>query len=417
MSIQSIHPFPARMAPELALRSFGRLHQASTVLDPMAGSGIVVRHAVELGHRAIGFDIDPLAVLISRAWTTPVDDKEIKKAFSIVQQTALELDPHTVALPWIDYDEETAQFIEYWFGRSQILELRCLAYTLQNAENTFRKSIQQPVLDILKVALSRIIVTKEQCASLARDTSHSRPHKVAETSNYRVFVGFERSVSDVRKRLQGVSLSKRASISPGDARHINLPNNSIDFVLTSPPYLNAIDYLRAHRLSLVWLGHTISELRKIRSESIGSERGLAVSEPISEAIMASMGKIDLLPERYKSMIRRYTVDVSSMMKEIARVLKPGCYATLVVGDSCLKGIFVKNSDAIVASGKIAGLKMISRLERKLPNSSRYLPLPRHGPLGKRMRTEVIITMKKSSKQPTNLGNSRVRKIVSRGHAR
>jgi tRNA G10 N-methylase Trm11 len=58
------------MAPELAIAELTNLKPNSIVLDPMAGSGTVVRHASELGLRAVGFDLDPLAVLMSRAWTS-----------------------------------------------------------------------------------------------------------------------------------------------------------------------------------------------------------------------------------------------------------------------------------------------------------------------------------------------------------
>ena len=68
--IRSIHPFPARMAPGLALDSLSALKPQSVVLDPMSGSGTVLRQALELGHEAIGFDVDPLAVLMATVWTT-----------------------------------------------------------------------------------------------------------------------------------------------------------------------------------------------------------------------------------------------------------------------------------------------------------------------------------------------------------
>jgi hypothetical protein len=41
----------------------------------MAGSGTVLRQATDLGHRAVGFDMDPLAVLMTRVWTTAVEEK------------------------------------------------------------------------------------------------------------------------------------------------------------------------------------------------------------------------------------------------------------------------------------------------------------------------------------------------------
>lgn len=392
MNIRPIHPFPARMASELALEKLEKLPSTSTVLDPMVGSGTVIRHAVDLGHQAVGFDSDPLAVLISRTWATPVKDEEIESAFSIVLKDAVKLDPNVVVLPWIDHDQETFKFISYWFGKSQVQELRCLAYALWNAKNTSYKAKRHHALDVLRVALSRIIVTKEPCASLARDTSHSRPHKVIKNSNYEVFSGFERSVTHIRKQLTHAKLHGKAKINLGDARNIKLSDNSVDFILTSPPYLNAIDYLRGHRLSLVWLGYKISKLRKIRSNNIGSERGLDNKKLNLKSIISSMGRISRLPRNHRGMVSRYAVDVSLMMQEIARVLKPGRCVTLVVGNSRLKGVFLRNSDAVIAAGEFSGLKMIGHAERELPNSNRYLPVPRHGALSKRMRKEVVITM-------------------------
>src|SRR6185295_11269342 len=71
-----IHPFPARMAPGLALDSLSSLQAGSVVLDPMSGSGTVVRQASDLGLNGYGFDLDPLAVLMSNVWTTQVDDQD-----------------------------------------------------------------------------------------------------------------------------------------------------------------------------------------------------------------------------------------------------------------------------------------------------------------------------------------------------
>ena len=392
MSIRPVHPFPARMAPELALKSCEELETESVVLDPMIGSGTAARHAAEFGHQAIGFDLDPLAVLISKVWTTPVNDQEIEAGFLAVLKPALAIDPNLVELPWIDDDDETRSFIEYWFGRPQIQELRCLAYVLLNAHIVLDEPVSAPVLDVLRVSLSRIIITKEQCASLARDTSHSRPHKVASTSGYPVFLGFERSVWQVRKRLASAVPPGRTSISLGDARCIDLPDNSVDFVLTSPPYLNAIDYLRGHRLSLVWLGYGIAELRRIRSNSIGAERGPDEFAVISATLVKSVGDIRALPRRHQRIIDRYVIDIGLMLEEVARVLKSGGRATFIVGNSCLKGVFIKNSDAVETAAQMAGLDVVEKIERELPVQSRYLPVLEDSALGKRMRTETIISM-------------------------
>jgi ribosomal protein L11 methylase PrmA len=67
-----VHPFPARMAPEIALGKIDLLTRpGATVLDPMCGSGTVVRLAAEQGRVGIGVDLDPLAVIITRTACHP----------------------------------------------------------------------------------------------------------------------------------------------------------------------------------------------------------------------------------------------------------------------------------------------------------------------------------------------------------
>jgi hypothetical protein len=94
------------------------------------------------------------------------------------------------------------------------------------------------------------------------------------------------------------------------------------------------------------------------------------------------------------MIQRYAIDLQDMLVEVERVLKLGATATFVMGNSCLKGVYIQNSEGLVAAGDLAGLTEIDRSERDLPNNSRYLPTPASGNLSKRMRKEVIVTLQK-----------------------
>src|SRR5437870_2681800 len=80
-----VHPFPARMAPGIALDVLAKVKRPLRVLDPMMGSGTVLAVARSKGHRAIGVDIDPLAVLISRVWTTAIDVEHVRvKAIDVL---------------------------------------------------------------------------------------------------------------------------------------------------------------------------------------------------------------------------------------------------------------------------------------------------------------------------------------------
>jgi hypothetical protein len=383
------------MAPDLALTALDDMPQGGLVLDPMMGSGTVVRQASESGHRAIGFDLDPLAVLMSRAWTTPVDDRVAAELFAeLMDRVAADGTPPDF-LEW-QRDDDTVRFIEYWFHADQRRDLARIAIELDRMTREDLSEGQQAALDVLKVGFSRIIITKEQAASLARDTSHSRPHRVATTSDYKVLPNFERSVHQLRKRLLQDPPKAAADLRIGDARSLRLPDDSVDGVITSPPYLNAIDYMRGHRMSLIWLGHSIPSLRTIRSDSIGAERKAddhALQEPAA-TVLAAMRGDELLGGRLEGIMERYAVDLLRMTAEVSRVLKPGGRATFVVGNSCVKGHFIDNSAGVACAVRIAGMSVAGSRERDLPISSRYLPVSGDA-LSKRMRTETVLTCRTS----------------------
>lgn len=395
MQIRTVHPFPARMAPELALTSLACLRPGSIVLDPMTGSGTVLRQAMALGHTAVGFDMDPLAVLMSRVWTTQVDTAVVLRERLTLMQEAAEVDLRSSRPEW--HDAETREFIDYWFAPEQRRSLTRLAVVLHRRRAASLGPVRRAAIDVLQIALSRIIITKEQCASLARDTSHSRPHRVSLESNYDVDAGFSRSVDQVIKRLQDLpeevaeANARPATVTLGDARQIALEDHSVDAILTSPPYLNAIDYMRGHRLSLVWLGHRLDDLRSIRSNTVGAERGGESADANVEDVVSAMCEIDALAPRHQRMVRRYADDLIHMMEQAARVLRPGGRATYVLGNSCLKDTFIQNSAGVAHAGIHAGLRLVSETERDLPASSRYLPITTTGKLSKRIRTETILT--------------------------
>lgn len=392
--IRTIHPFPARMAPDLALVSLEHLSAGSRVLDPMSGSGTVIRQALELGHSAIGFDLDPLAIIMSKVWTTQIRDSDIADELLRVRKRVADMGENVPTLPW-QQDPETAGFVAYWFYDTQQRDLARIAAALHERQSEAQDDNEIAAINCLRVAFSRIIITKEQGASLARDTSHSRPHRVATVSDYPVMANFERSVSQLRARLSDNPPPGTACVAQGDARALNLEDASIDTVITSPPYLNAIDYMRGHRMSLVWLGYSIPELRSVRSNSIGAERNADRHDrqPDSAAIAVAMRGESPLPSRIEGIISRYAFDLLGMTSEVARVLKPGGKATYVIGNSCIKGTFIDNANGVAESARIAGMVAIEQRERDLPVANRYLPVTGDS-LSKRMRTETILVCRK-----------------------
>ncbi|MEZ5548077.1 MAG: hypothetical protein R3E74_09930 [Pseudomonadales bacterium] len=387
--MRHIHPFPARMAPDIALSKIEALAEGEIVLDPMAGSGMVLGQAAKNGFKSIGYDLDPLARIISRAGATRVNAALAEEALNRLISKCKESRKGKVLLDWIDTDEETSSFVDYWFYPKQQDQLRSLSHYLLVEP----VSENQKILDILKISLSRLIITKEPKASLARDTAHSRPHRTITENDFDIFDALPKSLDHVLKALDPSSIQVNTKTYLGDARKMErIKDSSIDSIITSPPYLNAIDYMRGHKLSLVWFGYTLDQLRSIRGTSIGSERagGNKFAKEFSAALQ--LLALDELSNRNKNMLNRYFCDLVIQLQESFRVLKPNCKATYVIGNSTLKGSYIQNSELLKIAGRLVGFGVDDETIRDIPNNRRYLPISvgQGNSLAKRMRTENII---------------------------
>ncbi|HTV55285.1 MAG TPA: hypothetical protein VMI06_10245 [Terriglobia bacterium] len=397
-TLKPVHPFPARMVPSMLWRKIGRASKPLRILDPMLGSGTTAVVSRLRGHHALGFDSDPLALLIAGVWSADIDPERVRRRAKRV------LDRATAAYSSLrlfdaypeEADEETREFIRYWFDSTNRRQLATLARRIRRVKNVTERSF-------LWCAFSRLIITKTAGASLALDVSHSRPHKAYQSAPVRPF---EKYLASVEKVLRGAPFGlnndmPKASIQGGDARALPLRSSTIDLVITSPPYLNAIDYLRGHKMSLVWMGYSLRELRNLRSDNIGTERAnLDLIDQYDYVLKAisRMGPTGQLASRIRGMLARYVFDMDQVMAEIARVLKRTGAAVVVVGDSSIRGIFVRNSRALSYLGRRNGLVLRSMRRRPLEVNRRYLPPPQHQRSGirlqSRMREEVILTFEK-----------------------
>jgi SAM-dependent methyltransferase len=393
-----IHPFPARMAPGIALEALGNGAKSLRVLDPMAGSGTVLAVARSKGHKAIGFDLDPLAVLLAGVWTQTIKADSVRnKALEVLSRAMerFELLSPDEAFP-VGCDKETKAFLLYWFDDNARRQLTSLAGAIGRVHD---KTIRR----VLWSAFSRLIITKTAGASLAMDLSHSRPHRRFQIAPVEPFDRFLSAVETVvvncPKSGAGM-VGPAAVVKRGDARKLAIRKGSIDLVLTSPPYLNAIDYMRCSKFSLVWMGYSVGEIRKIRGESVGAEVSLkeALNADWVTDIIAKLELEPMLSTRNYALLARYTWDMGHALAEASRVLKKGGRAVYVVGDSTIRGTFVRNSEIVALVGKRNGLSIDSRHCRTLPANRRYMPPPKSilfgGGMDARMREEVVLAFTK-----------------------
>lgn len=370
----------------------------------MSGSGTTVVAARYYGHRAFGFDTDPLALLIAKASAADLDAEHLRTLGSRVLSRAkdsVRFLSSRAAYP-IGSNSETRAFIRFWFDTANRRELAALAASIARTRDVQARAV-------LWCAFSRMIITKEAGVSLAMDVSHSRPHKVYEKAPVKPFEQFIPALNrvlDASHFQSGTSLPA-ADVRRADARKIPMRARSVDMVITSPPYLNAIDYLRGHKLSLVWMGHQVDTLRELRSANIGTERLHSVPEPRAhhDALEKAVHDFAQLPARTQDMLSQYFFDMSCVLAEIARILKPSGEAVIVVGNSTIRGVPIKTSRVLIRIARAHGLRLKSSRLRELQANRRYLPPPARGGsdamLNSRMNEEVILGFQKAA--PSRLG--------------
>ncbi|MGB3291916.1 MAG: hypothetical protein WBB01_02870 [Phormidesmis sp.] len=293
----------------------------------------------------------------------------------------------------VDASADTRRFIRYWFDNRNRRELAALSQAIRGVR-------ADDVRQVLWCAFSRLIIAKQASASRAMDIAHSRPHLVLNREPIRPYECFLSAVERVLCARDEVQYAgPTPSLSQGDARELPLESETIDLAITSPPYLNAIDYLRGHKFTLVWMGHDVGKIRGLRAGNIGTEvsAGASPDDKNVATVLRRMRREKSLPRREWMMFARYLNDMDAVLSELHRVLVPGGHAILVLGNNTVRGVFVRNAHAIGLLGELVGFQEYERTRRLLPPNRRYLPPPVTGAgeqLEARMREEVVLTLAK-----------------------
>ncbi len=386
----SLHPFAAKFPPQLPRVFIQALTDVGdTVLDPMVGSGTTAVEAVMLERKSIGVDLDPLAVRLTSVKTSPLDPGRLRYLGRRLLSRARQLlDNVTLSR----FDDKTRKFIDYWFPVSAQKELMALAEAIEEVESPAERRF-------FELVFSATIIAKSGSVSLARDLSHSRPHRDLNRKTKSPLTQFSIRLEKSIRRLSGLPSGRTAWVLAGDARSLPLKDGSIDLIVTSPPYANAIDYMRAHKFSLVWFGHTVDELSEVRARYIGSERTKGftpgqVPGRASEILQA----LQTLDRKKARVLRKYFTEMEQVLREMLRVLREGRAAVVVVGTSTMRGLDVQTHVCIADIARAVGFDVVGIAQRKLDRDRRMMPTSFGGKsssqIEQRMHSEFVIGLVK-----------------------
>ena len=399
----ALHPFAARFPYGLAGYFInGLTNPGDTVLDPMCGSGITLLEGWLAGRGVVGVDLDPLARRQSVARTTVRHPDAVRGAGGEALRRAADLyagigqpaDP--LAAVRKDMDAPTQQFVDYWFFPETQRELAALVLAI-------RGEADAGLRNLLEVVFSATIVTKSGGVSRARDLAHTRPHRVADKVPRRPIRQFATLLERAAAACAGIDAGAApdSRVIAGDARALPLASGSADIIVTSPPYANALDYMRAHKFSLAWLGDAIPSLAGLRAQYIGAERGgggPADGAELSASVQAVVDRLAARDAARSRIARRYFGDMAAAIGEMARTLRRGAAAIIVVGPSTMRGVAIPTHECLSDIASRAGFEVAGVAPRSLDRDRRMMPARSGGGAGatgavgieRRMATEYII---------------------------
>ncbi|MDF1539283.1 MAG: DNA methyltransferase [Candidatus Thorarchaeota archaeon] len=342
-----IHKFPAKFFPELPRYLIRRYSvKGGSVLDPMCGSGTVVLESLLSGRAAIGVDVDPMAQLITRVKTQSLPHNE--------------LDSHANdLLDWIDHTSVYPSIPEFnyrdnWFQPFVLHELGIIS----DAINHFSSSGLLPEFcDFFRVIFSSII----------REVSNADPHctrtvirkkSIRKISAGETIFKFRDALTKQINAMSELTASlgmiepKEVVLKHESATAMTIENSSIDLAVTSPPYINAVDYPRTHQLEMYWLGMIgDGPLSNMKRNYIGTETvykreyemlqysSLSTLDPLLEKIFES-------DPRRSFIVFKFFEDMKKQLIETLRVLRPGARYCLAIGSNLIRGIPVHSHEIL-----------------------------------------------------------------------
>lgn len=301
--VHGFHAYPARAHPVTARRLVDAFAPArGLVLDPFCGSGTVLIEAMLAGRNALGTDLNPLAVMLARAKTHPRKPEATAALIAAAQEVAAFADARRKAK--LGATRRLPQDDVSIFAPHVLLELDGLRAGIEKAPPEARPDLQ--------LVFSSILV---KLSAKRGDTSDEPQEKrVAAGFPARLFV---RKTEELVARFAEFaellpSPTPRARVLLDDAAKLaKVEDDSVDAVITSPPYVATYDYLAHHELRMRWLD---LDTRRLAKDELGARRHYE----------------RMTPDEARASWERELV---RFFRALARVTKKGAPVVLLIADS------------------------------------------------------------------------------------
>lgn len=409
--------FPGKFHPPLIQGILSKL-DPSFVADPMAGVGTVAVEAKSLGIPSLSIDIDPLSVFFAKVKTTPIEPDVLQEAWSALKPTITDWARPEAEIQDRMFEDLTDGWtrrvlrehqvshwseLSHWFRNYTLVDYARVDYLIRNGGiEDYRQSVRDFFLACLLAGVRRFSLADPSPVSGLEITKTMR-EKIEDGYPIDVHREFARRVEDGIEQMREYNKflekkgAKDTSTYVRKARATHLPSISdrfeanLDLVLFSPPYCNAIEYWRRHRLEYV-LGRflEVDDIPDLHREFVGRR---VVGGKTEEPKPVGYGPLDdVLSGLYQEgreednhrkkkkshLLWQYFDEMDGVLNAARDALGGDGHCVVVVGNSTTYERKVPTADALAHLGENAGFGLASRYVYDIKNRSMQFPTESNG---------------------------------------
>lgn len=380
----SYYSYPAKFIPQIVSRLINEYsNKNDLIVDPFMGSGTTIVESIINFRKAIGVDISEIAYLVSKVKSTPINNNSLLKEFTIIEKDLY----NRFSNHFEYYSNISKQYIpnnpriDYWFRENQKIKLGIILKRINEIKD-------KDIKDFFYVAFAQIL--KNTSIWLQKSVKPTRDNLKKDINPLQLFISVSKKMID--KNQQFISLinddiirniSKFRKLYCLDAFNIPVKNNSVDLIITSPPYVTSYEYADLHQLPSLWFNYLV-DINEFRRKFIGSFSRINGSKVdlnsnIAQNIISSFGNLKKALE-----INNYFADMKQCFIKMKDILKRHKYLCLIIGNTKYKDIDIVNHSVFIEQLKYLGFKIEKVIAREI--SSKMLPSARDPKTGRFAKT-------------------------------
>ncbi len=339
-----LHTYPAMFIPQVARRFLQKYSKkGDTICDIFCGSGTALVESKVLGRNAYGIDLNPLAVFLAKVKTTEINLSILSRKYFWLIGRIDKIKNESIKKP--DFFN-----IDFWFKESVIIKLAKIKKAINEIE-------QENIRNFFLVAFSE---TVRKCSNTKNGEFKlvKMPADKLRSYNPDVINIFKKKVGSnilgMEEFLKNTDNNAWVKVIHGDSSKENgIKENSIDCIITSPPYGDSrttVAYGQFSRLSAQWIDilEDPNKASMIDNELLGGKSTKQLKHNLKskylDTILIEISKKD---EKRAREVLSFFIDLEKCLRQAYKILKPNKYFCVVIGNRLVKQVRIP-TDFIIA---------------------------------------------------------------------